>query len=403
MKKINYRRLFILVALTSLAVVYGVIWARMITDNAQRTGTDFIAFYAGGRVSQQHGFDKAYDIQLQKQVQEEQVGFELADQQVLLYNHLPFLLPVLWLWMSDNYVLSFFSWTFWSLGCYVLALTLAVKLLPSALPDPISKMAYWGGGLLFFPVFISLLQGQDTAILFLGVSLWLVGLVSGQHWLAGLGLGLTSIRPHVALLLAIPFAFRQQKVFIWALGFGGLLALFSIWLIGLDGTQQFINILLISASGEWFGMNEKDMYNLIGIFFRLFPQADHGVMRAAAWGVYILTIGGLSIAWKNSPGIDNRLTGIALILAVLVAPHLHYHDLAVLWFPLLFVAQALARRRGMEPASALSLLPAISMALLFSFLIAPLQFVVPYLVMALCAIALFKFGAGYPGALKTGG
>lgn len=386
MQNINYPRLFILVALTSLAIVYAVIWGRMITDNAQRTGADFIAFYAGGRVSQQYGFDKAYDIQLQKGIQEEQVGFALSEQQVLLYNHLPFVLPILWLVMRDNYVLSFGMWALCLLGCYILSLALFQKYLPGALPDATAKIAYWGGGLLFFPLFISLLQGQDTAILFLGVTLWLAGMASNRPWLAGLGLGLTAIRPHMALLLSIPFAFRQQRIFFWAAGVASLLALFSLWLIGWQGVQQFIHILLISAGGEWFGMNEKDMFNLIGIFFRLLPQAEPGLLRSTAWGVYVLSIGGLSFAWKKSPVIDNRLTGVAILLALLASPHLHYHDLTLLWFPLMFAGY------GVRINTGIILVPAVSLVLLFSFLIPPLKFVVPYLVMGLCALILIKMG-----------
>lgn len=383
---LDLRRIFVLVATISLVIIYAAIWARMITDNAQRTGTDFIAFYAGGRVAQQYGFGQAYNIPLQKQIQEEQVGFELANRQVLLYNHLPHLLPVLWLVMNDNYIASLITWALCLLGCYVLSLRLAFKLLPGALTNATSKTAYWGGGLLFFPVFISLLQGQDTAFLFLGVTLWLIGLAANRPWLAGLGLGLTAIRPHMALLLTIPFAFRQQRIFLWAAGVAGLLTLFSLWLIGWQGVQEFINILLISAGGEWFGMNEKDMFNLIGVFFRVFPQADPGVLRSIAWGMYVLSIGGLSFAWKKSPAVDDRLTGVAILLALLASPHLHYHDLALLWFPLMFVGYGIGKNTG------LMLVPAVSLVLLFSFFIPPLKFVVPYLVMGVCALILIKTG-----------
>ncbi|MEJ5224308.1 MAG: glycosyltransferase 87 family protein [Anaerolineales bacterium] len=386
MKNINYSRLFILVALTSLAIVYAVIWTRMITDNAQRTGADFISFYAVGLISKINGYANAYAIPLQRDAQQAQVGFALEENQVLLYIHPPFTLPVLKAVVNENYVLSFYIWNTISLILYLAAFLSILQTILGSTTASISILAYWGGGLLFFPVFISLLQGQDTAILFLGAALWLAGMASKRPWLAGLGLGLTAIRPHMALLLTIPFAFRQQKIFLWAAGFASLLALFSLWLIGWQGVQQFVHILLISAGGEWFGMNEKDMFNLIGVFFRVFPQGEPGVLRSIAWGIYILSIGGLSFAWKKSPSIDNRLTGVAILLAVLASPHLHYHDLALLWFPLVFVGNGIGKNTG------LMFVPAISLILLFSFFIPPLKFVIPYLVMGLCALFLIQPG-----------
>ncbi len=396
MRKINpdFRRIFILVAFTSLATIYAIIWARMITDNAQRTGTDFIAFYAGGRVAQEFGFNKAYDIQLQKAVQEEQVGFALDEKQVLIYIHPPFILPILWLIASANYVSSFIVWSFLSLGCYIVSLTLLVKQFSGGASDFVSKMAYWGGGLLFFPVFISLLLGQDTAILFLGVSIWLFGLTTKRAWLAGLGLGLISIRPHMALLLTIPFAFSLRKVFFWAVFWGLLLAIFSVLLVKVEGAAQFINILLTSASGEGHGTNEEDMFNLIGIFFRVFPHFEREVLRNAAWGVYALSIVGLSIAWKSKHIIDEKKIGLAIVLSVLVAPHLHYHDLALLWFPLVFITKTLPQHQPIRLEQALTLLLGISLVLMFGHLLPALRFVTPYLVMLLCAAALISLNAG---------
>jgi hypothetical protein len=68
------------------------------------------------------------------------------------------------------------------------------------------------GVLLFEPLFISVLKGQDSALLLLGGLLWFCGLTRNNDRLAGLGLSLTLIRPQIAILLAVPFLFRQRKV-----------------------------------------------------------------------------------------------------------------------------------------------------------------------------------------------
>jgi hypothetical protein len=106
----RFYRIFILAGLLSLFASYLVVWFDLINDPVERTGADFIAFYSAGRVAQTKGFSKLYDPLLQQQIQEEQVGFPLAEGQVLLYNHLPFLTPILRGFVSPNYVSSFYRW-----------------------------------------------------------------------------------------------------------------------------------------------------------------------------------------------------------------------------------------------------------------------------------------------------
>ena len=65
----------------------------MITSPEQRTGTDFIAFYTAGRIAQEQGIHDVYNIAYQQSVQENLLGFPIANNQPLLYNHIPFLIP----------------------------------------------------------------------------------------------------------------------------------------------------------------------------------------------------------------------------------------------------------------------------------------------------------------------
>ena len=49
----------------------------MITQHEVRTGTDFIAFYTAGRVAGEYGISHTYDVELQKSVQDEILGFSI--------------------------------------------------------------------------------------------------------------------------------------------------------------------------------------------------------------------------------------------------------------------------------------------------------------------------------------
>ena len=52
----------------SLALVYPLLWLKMLADPTQHTGADFIAFYAAGRIANQEGPSHAYDLILQKNI-----------------------------------------------------------------------------------------------------------------------------------------------------------------------------------------------------------------------------------------------------------------------------------------------------------------------------------------------
>src|SRR5512147_38447 len=124
MTAVRFQRIFVIAGIVSLFAAYLGVWVKLISEPVERTGSDFIAFYSAGRVAQTYGFSKVYQPELQQDVQEEQVGFPLVKGQVLLYNHLPFLLPVLRLLVNNNYVSSFYLWVF--LLCIVYCATLVI-------------------------------------------------------------------------------------------------------------------------------------------------------------------------------------------------------------------------------------------------------------------------------------
>ena len=370
-KKINLAWVFQIAAACSLTLIYLIQWGAMISIPSQRTGTDFIAFYAVGRISRQSGYSSAYNIEAQHAVEQLVVGFALARGQVLLYNHLPFLIPILNLLVTADYVGSFARWVFLMLGIYVASI---IFFLNTIFPNPKDKTytAAVMGALTFFPFFISLLLGQDTALLFLGVALWCIGLLKKQDWLAALGLTLTTLRPQLCLTLALPLLFRHRQVWWRFFLLAALLALTSIWMLGREGTLGFLNILRISTDGTWHGMNESAMLNLTGLILRTLPWLDAGLVRAVSWLGYLTGIGLLSVLWFKAPVLDGQLLSKSLIIALLISPHLHLHDLTLLIIPLTFAVNLPASK---IPSNWLTLAP-LGISLLF--LLEPLRYILPY-------------------------
>ncbi|MHB8777038.1 MAG: glycosyltransferase family 87 protein, partial [Anaerolineales bacterium] len=336
-QNINLWRVFQITAASSLAIIYIFQWGRMITTPSLRTGADFMAFYAAGRVAQEEGFSKVYDIGSQHEIEQIVVGFDLTTEQVLLYNHVPYLIPILQLLVSADYIGSFICWSILMFCIYVIANVFFLNTISPA-RNKKSYSALLAGTLLFFPFFNGLLLGQDTALLFLGLAIWCAGILKKQDWLAATGLALTTIRPHICLTLAIPFFFRHRKVWWRFFVIAGLLMLTSVLMIGKEGTFGFINLLQISASGTWHGMNESDMFNLIGLMLRAFPAYEPGFVRILGWVGYIAGIGLASVLWIKAHDFDGWLLGMSIIIALVFAPHLHYHDLTLLIIPLIFSA-----------------------------------------------------------------
>ena len=304
-------------------------------------------------MAQSAGTGNVYDPLLQQKIQQEQVGFSLAPGQVLLYNHLPFLIPILQVIVSDNYINSFYRWVFLLTALYITAILILNQGLRQAGVDQNSILLTSIGGFLFLPLFFSLMNGQDTAFLFLGTAIWLYGLISGKEILAGLGLSLTTVRPHLAILLALPMFFRYKKIFWGFITGSGILAALSILLLGMEGTRKFIDILFVSAGGNWYGMKENAMYNLIGVMTRTFPQLDMGIIRTTGWIFYGIAIIGLCILWAKNKTLSEGQIGLTVTLALFIVPHLHFHDLTLLLIPIFEIIRSSAQNRDAKASIAI--------------------------------------------------
>ncbi|HTX91272.1 MAG TPA: glycosyltransferase 87 family protein [Anaerolineales bacterium] len=380
MSSINFRRVFIMAALGSLVIVYSFLFLRLLATPAENTGSDFIAWYAGGRVADLWGSANAYDLDLQQAIQAQVVGFELAPGQVLIFNHPPYLVPLLALFMDGNYLASLGRYAALMALVYAAGLAIAYCLMRM---DGWERSPAWllvAGLATFYPLFVSLLNTQDTALMVLGGFLWLFGLRQKKDLLAGLGLALTTVRPHITLLLALPFLFRRRGVF-WgfclaAVGLAGI----SLLSVGIAGAVAYVHILLISAGGQWFGMHENAMVNLVGLLTRLFP-ADGNLIRWIGWGTYFACIVSFCVVWGRTRELDDRHFALLIVCGLFFVPHLHYHDLALLLVPLLLVLLQSVKRGHLEPGEAALVPLAASLVLLVGGLAPFLKYELPYLLM----------------------
>lgn len=373
--KLDLWRIFRISAVISLSMIYVIQWMGMILNHSQKTGTDFIAFYTAGRITKESGASTAYNIPAQHALEQELVGFSLEEEQVLLYNHMPYLLPILGLIMTENYNFSFLVWIVLMIGLYGLGTVFFINTLLSVEIKSLRSI-FAAGMLTFFPFFFSLLLGQDTALLFLGVALWYAGFQKKNNWVTAIGLALTTVRPHMCLLLTIPLFFRHRKIWWRFLLLASGLALTSILLIGQQGTLDFLNIIRISADGTWHGMNEASMPNLIGLLWRIFPHTAPPLFRAVNWLGYLTGLITLIILWAKQKESGEILIGLSILIVLLCAPHLHYHDLTLLILPVGLLIKQATSQTTMHQLAHLPL--GISLLMIFE----PLRLLLPYLLYA---------------------
>ena len=385
-RRLNVRWLVTTSCLVALVLSYCLLWLRMITNPVQYTGADFITFYTVGTIGQRYGLQHVYDFNLQKDVEEEVVGFEIDPSNVLPHNHVPFINPVLVLLVmatGGKYIPGFIVWDLLLIGLYVLAMVVILKMQPDTLErNALNVTAIF----LFFPIFVSILNAQDTALLVLGAAGLFYGRLRERDWAAGLGLALMTVRPHIALLLALPFLFRNRRVFWWFCAGAAFLVAISVLQLGVTGVKDFVSILFDTAVRS----RETAMVNFIGLVRRLLPGLDAGIIRWAGWILFFLTMAILCVVWRKCKQVDGRILSLALLASLFVAPHLVYHDLALLLFPLLMALGMALERKTIGRKDVSLVLLVISVVLMLSFVAEAAQYFFPYLLMAVLAVYLWK-------------
>jgi len=388
LKRVNLRRVFVIAASLALALSYALLWLRMITTPVEYTGADFIAFYAAGRIAQVEGPAHVYDLALQQHYEEEVVGFDVASEHISPYLHPPFILPLAQALALDDFILSFALWDLVMLAFLVLGAVPLYYLLREALSRR-QRLVLLAGILLFLPCYASLIIGQDNAVIYFCACIWMFGVLTDKDWLAGLGLAGMTLRPHLALPLALPFLFKRRGVWWWFLLGASLLALFSLAYVGVDGIEGFFRVLLVSGQGENYHTGENHMFNMIGLLWRAIPDLSPLYVHGIAWGVYLIAITGLCVLWVKAPLLSERHISLAVILALFTSPHSHIQDLVLLLIPLACLMLVLLHKKYLLPRDVVLLPLAASLILLFSFLAEFLKYGVYYLIILFLPLALW--------------
>jgi hypothetical protein len=390
MTRAKFPSLAVLVAVLLISgqiALYAFMWVRLLSDPSLKT-MDFISFYTAGRIARQGQYSQLFNLDTQRTVQHMIVAADAFPGGVNLSQHPPYLAPLLSLLAVDDFVQAYVLWTAVRVVVMIICGVLIWRFLLGRGWRPLRAILAALASLLFFPFFLGLLGGQDTAFIVLGLLLWMFGLVEKREVRAGFGLALASLSPLIVAALGPPLLAARRKAGLWFILSMGLLGLYSLALIGLQGGRDFVSLMGLSSQGEGYGLNQPKMYNLLGLLLRSLPASSVELSRLISWAAFGLSIILLVILWWNRrENLKIEHVGIAVVISVFTLPHLHAHALSYLLLPLL-ASITLLHERGHQTLAMLLIPLTSTLALLSIFMDSEINFAVYYALMLALIVGL---------------
>lgn len=329
--------------LIGTAIYLAIILHPVVKQNLENGYFDFIGEYTGGRLVSQGESSRLYDYSTQQDLQRQLTGRPTP----LPFNHPPFealilapfaLLPYLWAyraWTLLNFALvGLTAWLLRDRLANIRSLLLRAALL----------LAF------FIPLFVALVQGQDTILILVLYALAFVSLKRGGEFRAGCFLGLGLLKFQLVLaFLPVFLVKRRWKVVAAFVSVSILLGLASLWMVGFAGLADWVRIVRGQSSTtttvagvEQPSIAPAAMMNLCGLFYGALStwMSPRGLDLLVAIASIALVVWGVT-QWSDAyqPETDrfDLLFALNLVVTLLASYHSYIHDLALLAIPLLLV------------------------------------------------------------------
>jgi hypothetical protein len=280
---------------------------------------DYINYWSAGRLNVQGA--NPYDLD-QLLALQHQGGW--TENWALPTWYPPWALPVLMLFSQFDYSTSRLLWFMISVSILVFAILQSWKMYAGP------PRLIWVGllvGTLFTPTLISLMLGQASPWILLGLMGFLIFIGQPRtYWLAGLFAGLTSIKPQLLILFWIALLFWSTKQKKWQVIIGSLVTVAAGFIISVSFNHNVIleYIQSLQSSPPFYLATPTLGYYLRVIFGFEKP-----------WLQFVPTvigIGWLLIYWylKNANWIWLEEMPVLLFASLITAPFTWSHDMMVL-------------------------------------------------------------------------
>jgi hypothetical protein len=303
--------------------------------------SDFLAEYTAAQLLFSGQSQRLYDIEVQRQAQQRILLLLNSDVEfaggLLLFSHPPFtaLLYAAVAWLP--YAQALLVWNVASTLCFVTGVAKLVRYYRIQSSTDLERLGL--AGLMYLPVSATLLQGQNTSIAFLCLVLAFLSFKRSNEFCAGLWLSLVLMKFQIlpVLLLALLVKRRGRALLGFFVG-GACLGLVSILVVGPTGVLGYLQLL--GKMSRWvgvYGINPIGANCLRGQMYLLFYNAmpDVALVTTLLFNAVFVAIALFCWrgAWKLESHCFDLKFALLIVVGLLVAPQINFHDLAFLLFP----------------------------------------------------------------------
>jgi Glycosyltransferase family 87 len=296
---------------------------------ALEEGTDFPHFYVAAKmVAEGHGRE-IYNFAAQEEFQARYVG-----RIGTYYLHPPFetllYLPLTYFPLRQAHLI-------W---CLINAafLVFTAKLTSHYLAKDWDWQILLAVFLLFPPVLLDFLQGQDSILLLFIFIVTLVQLQRGRVFLAGVILACGLFKFHLVLLVALVFAVLKGKKILEGFAIpASVLVLISAAIGGWETFAEYLKLVEQAESQSLSGVHPQAMANLRGLTALVLPNGHVADVIVAVTSLLVaagvLYIARLRLKQGSQPQ-TTHLFAIGILASILISYSLSPHDLCVLLLPM---------------------------------------------------------------------
>jgi Glycosyltransferase family 87 len=301
---------------------------------------DFTIFYSAGKIVRQGLGPLLYNAQTQYRIQQEFASEVRTRQGPLPYNHPPFEAALFVPFTYAPYPLAFALWDLTNLAMLIM--------LPFLLRPHLRQLQNYSwplwvlASMVFAPIFVALIQGQDAVLLLFFYALAFDCLKKNHDSFAGGWIGLGLFKPH----LVIPFIFLllvqgRRKILYGFLPVATVLVLISAAIVGGEGIRRYpLYAVRLESTLAGGSIVPSDMPNLRGVMNMLFPDVPQIITV-----VFVISLGLLLFAAFECRKIGTSLFdlkfSLAAIATVLVSYHALIYDLSMLLIPVVLLVNDL--------------------------------------------------------------
>lgn len=182
----------------------------------------------------------------------------------------------------------------------------------------------------FAPAVRALIQGQDSILLLLLVTLSMFLLAKSRVVLAGAVLGLGMFKFHLVLPLALVLAVRRPRLLLGLCPVTAVLGAIWTMMVGWRGIADYAHFIVYMENHGAGGTRTTAMPNLHGMIAQLVGKSGGSFVTAAAIVCAAAALG--IVLWKigKRGAVTRSVFAVATVTCILVGHHAVIHDLTLL-------------------------------------------------------------------------